>query len=938
MVLIDGRRGSFGFLLASLILLVGATGIASGAAYLGCDNPTILEFDVSGFANLYQYTNPETVQGSIPPILVDYNFEPNQSLIVEATGEVMDHGTTWTGPDGWSWSFRGLRVYSLIGRWGNSSGGLTSDAVKSNPFFVGSYAELTAPDTQNNFLYLAENDGIFSDNAGAYHVKVTFCAVNEYPAAYIDSIAPSPAVQGMNVSFIGRGVDQDGAVVAYNWRSSIDGFLSDRASFSTSSLSVGNHTVYFKVQDDKGAWSSEVSAMLEVIQNQPPVAVASAYPSMAYVSENISFSSAGSYDPDGTIVSYSWQFGDGATSTDANPAHAYANIGKYSVILTVTDDKGAASGYLFLVNVTCKALDGVDTHITNNFDNPAYLIEQLYKIYHPTVPPIIIGGDFGYYIDATVRAILLGNINFDECVRSVDGEYKRDILGIPTEYNERFSKVTSNVYERRDQYLYSKVLDDLIELLTWWIGYRLDLPEVPIDLYPSDVYLMNMYITYQMEEVYKFQQNKKLPTIFNALENLIPTFFFLQSPADISVIDPLGREIGAFYQNGVLTTDIGIIPGVAVYTGNGSEPQWIMFLNPIEGIYKVKVHGRDSGTYNLTIGWIYNDTLINKQEYNLIPIVSNQEYEYSAAIDRTPPNISILAPANDSHVNSSAISWNASDNVGLNYFEILVDGSSRKNISAIGNLKEGTFNATLNLSDGLHKVEVRVFDLANNTASSHVTFTLDTIAPNISAQYQAKIADYEQFRIDANIIDANLAKVIFSQNDMLLNYTVSGDVYSSTCLGPFPTGSSLSYVITAWDKAGNAAFNEFNVTVVESEVKIEGEGKNETVKLELEAKRKNSETKGELELQEKGKDAEKFKAHGKIEKLYKDCSGAFRISGTAKVEYGDGANKTKENLTFSGSIIKDKITITIDGREFAVPAKVNIKEKIEANEKEGGKR
>jgi hypothetical protein len=84
------------------------------------------------------------------------------------------------------------------------------------------------------------------------------------PVAYIDSITPSPAVEGDAVSFTGHGEDEDGSVVAYDWRSSIDGFLSDQASFSASSLSVGNHTIYFKVQDDDGAWSEEVSASLEV--------------------------------------------------------------------------------------------------------------------------------------------------------------------------------------------------------------------------------------------------------------------------------------------------------------------------------------------------------------------------------------------------------------------------------------------------------------------------------------------------------------------------------------------------------------------------------------------------------------------------------------------------------------------------------------------------
>lgn len=48
-----------------------------------------------------------------------------------------------------------------------------------------------------------------------------------------------------------------------------------------------------------------------------------------------------STDPDGTIATWSWDFGDGSTSTVKNPAHVYATAGSYTVSLTITDDDGA---------------------------------------------------------------------------------------------------------------------------------------------------------------------------------------------------------------------------------------------------------------------------------------------------------------------------------------------------------------------------------------------------------------------------------------------------------------------------------------------------------------------------------------------------------------------------------------------------------------------
>lgn len=66
-------------------------------------------------------------------------------------------------------------------------------------------------------------------------------------------------------------------------------------------------------------------------------------PYTAQVNTSVQFSSAGSSDPDGTIASYSWSFGDGTTSNAANPSHSYALAGTYTVSLTVTDDDGADS-------------------------------------------------------------------------------------------------------------------------------------------------------------------------------------------------------------------------------------------------------------------------------------------------------------------------------------------------------------------------------------------------------------------------------------------------------------------------------------------------------------------------------------------------------------------------------------------------------------------
>ncbi|TQS28361.1 carbohydrate-binding protein [Microbispora sp. KK1-11] len=74
--------------------------------------------------------------------------------------------------------------------------------------------------------------------------------------------------------------------------------------------------------------------------NRNPVAKASANKTSGPTPLAVTFSSAGSSDPEGGALTYSWAFGDGGTSTQANPAHTYTTKGTYTATLTVRDPQG----------------------------------------------------------------------------------------------------------------------------------------------------------------------------------------------------------------------------------------------------------------------------------------------------------------------------------------------------------------------------------------------------------------------------------------------------------------------------------------------------------------------------------------------------------------------------------------------------------------------
>ncbi len=89
--------------------------------------------------------------------------------------------------------------------------------------------------------------------------------VNEPPVAIIDTVSATKLSQGQTLSINGHGTDVGGTVVAYSWRSDIDGILSTSQILNTSSLSMGTHYIYFKVQDNSGDWSKERYVIINVV-------------------------------------------------------------------------------------------------------------------------------------------------------------------------------------------------------------------------------------------------------------------------------------------------------------------------------------------------------------------------------------------------------------------------------------------------------------------------------------------------------------------------------------------------------------------------------------------------------------------------------------------------------------------------------------------------
>ncbi len=120
------------------------------------------------------------------------------------------------------------------------------------------------------------------------------------------------------------------------------------ASFAVSSETKGQITVSqepssVEFTDFAGnAQTLSIPSITVEVANQPPTADFDFSPADPSPGEDVQFTDKSS-DVDGTISSWSWDFGDGNTSAVQSPSHQYAEVGRFTVTLTVTDNDGATA-------------------------------------------------------------------------------------------------------------------------------------------------------------------------------------------------------------------------------------------------------------------------------------------------------------------------------------------------------------------------------------------------------------------------------------------------------------------------------------------------------------------------------------------------------------------------------------------------------------------
>ena len=163
--------------------------------------------------------------------------------------------------------------------------------------------------------------------------------VDESPTASFTHTPTAPAA-GTQVSFNGSASsDPDGSITAYGW-SFGDGATATGATPTHTYAAAGTYTVTLKVTDSSGLTASTNQSI--TVSGTPPTDES---PTVTISAVNYAGTTSVRYyaaasDPDGTIRSYTWTFGDGAGATVSWVIHKYAAPGTYTATVTVKDSDG----------------------------------------------------------------------------------------------------------------------------------------------------------------------------------------------------------------------------------------------------------------------------------------------------------------------------------------------------------------------------------------------------------------------------------------------------------------------------------------------------------------------------------------------------------------------------------------------------------------------
>ena len=250
---------------------------------------------------------------SAATVTVVVNGPPTTDFISSATYlSVAFDGSASADPEG------GALAYS----WGFGDGGTSTSGSPNHAYAASGTYQVT--------LTVTDAEGA---TASATHPVTVAEMPNDPPTAAFGAMT-----RFLVASFDPTGSsDPEGGALDYQWDFGDGSAISATAAPSHAYATSGTYQATLTVTDPKGA-SASVSHSVTVVANGDPTAVFDASPSHLAVA----FDGSDSSDPEGAILTYAWDFGDGTPgATTPTPGHTYAAAGTYTVTLVVRDPEGS---------------------------------------------------------------------------------------------------------------------------------------------------------------------------------------------------------------------------------------------------------------------------------------------------------------------------------------------------------------------------------------------------------------------------------------------------------------------------------------------------------------------------------------------------------------------------------------------------------------------
>ena len=178
-----------------------------------------------------------------------------------------------------------------------------------------------------------------------------FTISDNYNAPAANAGKDQTVYTGEKVNFDGSlsTASEGSSIVKFEWDFENDGSIDAEGKITSHTYNLkGTQTCRLIVTDSIGV-TSEDTCLVKVL-NRKPIAEFTFSPSDPTIQDEVNITDNSS-DPDGTITSWFWDFGDGTNSTSKNPSHRFSQKGEWQITLTVTDNDGAETSITHTVTV-----------------------------------------------------------------------------------------------------------------------------------------------------------------------------------------------------------------------------------------------------------------------------------------------------------------------------------------------------------------------------------------------------------------------------------------------------------------------------------------------------------------------------------------------------------------------------------------------------------